>query len=439
MAGRGVTRRQFLTKTGVGLAGLGLSGLLEAGPGARGQAAFADPKDVEWWISVRGGPEYADVDKKLAAQFSSSQSAYSVTWNAIPSGGSNTWYEKLGTAIASGTQPDAVAGTAYMPWQYNAIGQTSILDDVVAAYKTEGTYNDFFPGILDLMKWQGHYVGLPSGMDIRVAYYRKDILQQNGLTEPKNWDDMMKVGAALKAKNIYLQSFASGQFGWQQMMNFFFENGGGLFDAQRNVAVVSERNVESATFLSNLVKRGYISPNAPGNSKDDATKAFAEGQAAIYINQPALPALLPSLAGKMDLLTPPTGPHGDKGALYWVNNCFAFSKSKDPEGGKAWIKWWAVNNGPLFYEGHAQQVPVRKSVAANPYFNNPIAKRIQGQWIPVGRTMGTHYPTLFPQLNSVEGIGELAVLVNDLLSGKDPKQALGTAQKSIETIMKRSA
>jgi len=39
----------------------------------------------------------------------------------------------------------------------------------------------------------------------------------------------------------------------------------------------------------------------------------------------------------------------------------------------------------------------------------------------------------------VEGVGELAVLVNDLLSGKDPKQALETAQKSIETIMKRSA
>ena len=137
--------------------------------------------------------------------------------------------------------------------------------------------------------------------------------------------------------------------------------------------------------------------------------------------------------------SPTTGPHGDKGALYWVNNCFAFSKSKDPDGGKAWIKWWAVNNGPLFYEGHAQQVPVRKSVAKNPYFDNDIAQRIQREWIPVGRTMGTHYPTLFPQLNSVEGVGELAVLVNDLLSGKDPKQALETAQKSIETIMKRSA
>ena len=439
MARRGVTRREFLTRTGVGLAGLGLAGVLEAGPEARARAAYGAAKDVEWWISVRGGPEYADVDKKLAAKFSASQSAYQVTWNAIPSGGTNTWYEKLGTAIASGTQPDAVAGTAYMPWQYYAIGQTATLDDVVAAYKTDGSYDDFFPGLLDLFKYQDHYVGLPSGMDIRVPYYRKDILQQMNLSEPKTWDDLMKLGAALKPKGIYLHSFASGQFGWQQMMNFIFGNGGGLFDAQRNVAVVGERNLEAATFLADLVKRGYISPNSPGNSKDDATKAFAEGQAAIYINQPALPALLPSLAGKMDLMAPTTGPHGDKGALYWVNNCFAFSKSKDPDGGKAWIKWWAVNNGPLFYEGHAQQVPVRKSVAKNPYFDNDIAQRIQKEWIPIGRTMGTHYPTLFPQLNSVEGVGELAVLVNDLLSGKDPKQALETAQKSIETIMKRSA
>ncbi|HLJ59678.1 MAG TPA: ABC transporter substrate-binding protein [bacterium] len=441
MRDRGVTRRKFLTSTGIGLAGLSTFGLsvLQGGSRSSGTPAYGAPADVEWWISVRGGPEYASTDQSLVSQFNASQSQYKVNWNAIPSGGSNTWYEKLGTAIASGTQPDAVAGTAYMPWQYNAIGQTSILDDVVAELKAEGKINDFVPGVLDLMKFNGHYVCLPSGYDIRVPYYRKDILDKNGLKAPKTWDDLMRLGAALKKQNIYLYAFASGQFGWQQMMAFVFNNGGGLFDKQRNVAVISERNLEAATFISEMVKQKYISPNSPGMSKDDATKAFAEGQAVIYINQPALPATLPNLAGKLDLLDPTAGPHGDKGTLYWVNNCFSFSKSKSPAGGKAWIKWWAVNNGPLFWQGHAQQLPVRKSVGANAYFNSDISKRLITEWLPIGRTMGTHYPTLFPQLNSVEGEGELAVLVNDLLSGKDPKQALQTAQRSIETIMKRTA
>ena len=82
-------------------------------------------------------------------------------------------------------------------------------------------------------------------------------------------------------------------------MNFFFENGGGLFDAQRNVAVVSERNVESATFLSNLVKRGYISPNSPRQQQGRCHQGVRRGPGG-HLHQPAGSAGAPAVAGRQD-------------------------------------------------------------------------------------------------------------------------------------------
>ncbi len=437
------SRRRLLTRAGGGFAiGLLAPGLLAACGGPQAPTPSSPPptgggvaKPVNFWFTVKGGDAYAATYQQLADQFNKSQSDYAVTVKPVTVSSNSSVIEQVTTAIASNTQPDAIAASAYLPWQFYSQGHAASLDDVVGHLQSSNKAADFDPGVLDVLKYQGHYVGLPTGYDILMPYYRKDIFAKYGIAEPKTWDDLMSVGAALQKQGVYLFAQGSGQTGWQQMMCLIFNNGGGLYDEKGNVNAANPRNVETLTFLSDLVKKKYISPSTAGLSDDDITRMFATDQAAIMYYHPGFPAQLSQLGANVQLLSPYAGPHGDKGTLYWVNNGLVFGKAPNPAGGKAWLEWLVLNNGPLFWQGLARQAPTRKSDATNPYFANDVARKIVQEWIPAGKTMATHDTELFPQLATLESSTVLPNLLNAILQGEDPTQALQTAQAAIQNIM----
>jgi len=438
------SRRRFLRTAGRGFTfGLLTPGLLVACSGPQAPVAstqtpppaVSSAKPINFWFTVKGGDAYAATYQQLADQFNKSQTTYSVSAKAMSIPANSSVLEQVTTAIASNTQPDALAASAYLPWQFYAQGQAADVDDAVAQMQVKQTSADFDHGVLDILKYQGHYVGLPTGYDMLIPYYRKDIFAKYGISEPKTWDDLMRAGATLQQQGVYLFAQGSGQTGWQQMMCFIFNNGGGLYDEKGNVNATNPRNVEALTFLSELMKQKYISPSTAGLSDDDITRMFATAQAAIMYYHPGFPAQLSQLGANLQLLAPYIGPHGDKGTLYWVNNGLVFSKSANSAGGKAWLQWLVLNNGPLFWQGLARQAPTRKSDAANPYFANDVSRTIVQDWIPVGKTMASLDNELFPQLATLEGGTILPTLLNSVLQGDDPKQSLQTAQTAIEAMM----
>lgn len=393
------------------------------------------PIQLQFWASVRGGTEFIAASQALCKQFSDKNPGITVTWTGIPSQG---WYEKYTTAIGSGTAPDISTGTAYQAWQFYDTKNILPLDDIVKEWQGNGTIDGFLPNTVNLMQYDGHTVALPWAFDIRIPYYRKDLFQQAGLQVPTSWDEWRAAAKKITKGDVYGMVISGDTLGWQSFAHFMLGNGGGIFTPDKKVNLANDpRNVEAAQMIANMVKDGSINPAGPGYVNDDAYKSFTTGKAGMFIGNPLIEVRFPDVAEKIGIVPPYPGPHGDKGTVFWVNNAMIFNSTKHPDEAKAFLKWWTLNNKPLWTEGHVQTLPVLKSLVDDPGVvkNNANAVNIIQNWLPAGLPIGTHSQTLFPQLNTIEGDGTLITLIQDLEQGKSAADSLKKADDAFKKVV----
>ncbi len=64
----------------------------------------------------------------------------------------------------------------------------------------EVALDDYFAGILDSNRVDGHLFGIPWYVDTRLLYYRRDLLQQAGFdAPPATWHEWTQMLGAIKA------------------------------------------------------------------------------------------------------------------------------------------------------------------------------------------------------------------------------------------------
>ena len=394
-----------------------------------------DHVDVQFWDMIWGGPEYIDTGKALVAQFNQEHPDITVTYRSVPW---TNWYQTFLTAIGSGTAPDLSTGAGYQAVQLYDQGAILPIDDVISQWKTNGKLDDFLPKTIDTLKYDNHYVALPWAIDIRVWYYRKDLFEQAKLQPPTNWDEFKAAAQALTNPKAdqYGMVAAGDTLGEHLLLTFMLNNGGGLFTADRKLDLSSERNMEALKFIGDLVQAKSVYPASAGYSGEDALSAFSQGKGALFLSNPGLSGRLPKVADKIGLVKPPTGPHGEKATIFWVNNIMLYKQGKHPAETKIFLEWLSENEKDLWTKGHNTQLPVRRSFAADPYFQgNAETKFILDNYIPIAKTTSTHATEIFPKLNDVEGEGALQALSQSLLQGKDVDSSVKTASDRLKSIM----
>jgi multiple sugar transport system substrate-binding protein len=375
--------------------------------------------DVQFWDMIWGGPEYIDAGKALVAQFNQEHPDINVTYRSIPW---TNWYQTFVTAIGSGTAPDLSTGAAYQAVQLYDQGAILPIDDVISDWKAKGKLDDFLPNTVETLKYDNHYMALPSAIDIRVWYYRKDLFEKANLKPPTNWQEFKAAAQALTDPKGDRYGFvtAGDTLGEHLLLTLMFNNGGGLFTKDRKLDLTSDLNMEALKFLGDLAQGHLVYPASAGYSNEDAVSAFSQGKAALFLNNPGITARLPKVADKIGLVPPMTGTHGDKGTIYWVNNIMLYKQGKHPAETKIFLQWWSEHQKDLWTKGHMSVLPVRKSFAADPYFQeNPEIKFILDNYLPIAKTTATHATEIFPKLNDVEGEGALQTLSQSILQGKD--------------------
>jgi multiple sugar transport system substrate-binding protein len=300
--------------------------------------------------------------------------------------------------------------------------------------KSSGKLDDFAVGHVESMLFNGHYIGLPWGIDIRVPFYRTDLFEKAGVKPPTTWDELRAALKKLTTGDQYGIAFAGNNpIGWQQMMALVMNNGGGLFNEAGKLDVMSDRNVEAFTFIADLIKDGVVHPGSAGFASADMEKAFASGNAAMMINSPGAADNVAAVKDKTALLAPLTGPHGDKGTLAFSNNLMIYKQTKNPDATKAFLKWWSDNSLENWTVGHCGNLPVRKSIAKDPYFqNNVYLKQVLDQYVPIGKLTGNKAPGTFPALADIDAGGMLNTLATDIMQG----MAVADALKKVEATLK---
>jgi len=390
---------------------------------------------LNFWDMIWGPPEYIEAAKALVAKFNQEHPGIEVKYRSVPWA---NWYQTYVTAIAAGTAPDLSTGAGYQAVQLYEMGAIRPLDDLIGELTASGALADFLPGTVERLRFDNHTVALPWGIDIRVWFYRKDLLADAKLTVPQSWADLRAAAKAETAEGRFGVVASGDTGGSHYLYSLILNNGGGLFDSNGALAFGTSANREALAFMSDLVKDGSVSPASAGYDSDARRRTFLQGQAGFVLDGPSFAESAP--AGGRDqigVLAPLAVPHGDKATIAWVNNIMVYQQTQHPAETKTFLTWWSKNELALWTEGHCRQLPARRSFAADAYFqNDPIRRFVIDTWLPISKSTGTFAPSTFPKLNAVEGDGVMQSLTQEILQGKDLAPAMAKADDKLKAILK---
>lgn len=210
-------------------------------------------------------------------------------------------------------------------------GQLQPITDLVNKYKAQYKLEDRM-----LVTVGGEVYGLAFMANAQHMFYRKDLLEANGIAPPRTYADMIAAADKLKKAGIETPFAAAYKAGWDlgtEFTNLYLGAGGSFFKA--GSAEPAFNNPAAVNSLETMGKlKAYMSPNALALASGDVTTAFQQGQAAIGILWASRAAAMDDdkvskVVGKVEFAAAPAMTAGGKpaNAIWW--DAFVMPKSMD--------------------------------------------------------------------------------------------------------------
>jgi len=428
----GPTRRGFL---GLGAALVG--GSLIAACGGGSASGGSGDNTLAFWDMPWGSVDYTPVAKGLTESYRPAGGLPAATYQSIPW---SNFVSTFSSAIASSTGPAVSTGGGFQAFQFADQGAIARADDVIKAFQADGTADDFLPGMLDAMKTPGGYVAIPWQADMRIWWYRKSLLDEAGVSPPTTWDELLTAGEALARNGVYGFGTGAGTtfLGSHAMTMMMINNGGGIFDPDGRVDLLTDRNIEAMTFVRELVNAKVIDPSAVSYSRDNTLNQWRNRKFAMGIDTPGLDANIGDDSGDLRVMDPISGPHGDKACLVFLNNIMMYANTPSREGSQAFLAYYVKNMKTLWQRGVVPGLPVLKSIVALPAFQRQTQNvKIINDWQPIAKTYATRSTQLSSVLAKIDGGDPLNQFTQAMLTGRTaPRAALVALQDSLAAIVK---
>jgi multiple sugar transport system substrate-binding protein len=362
-----------------------------------------------------------------------------VTCNFVPApnnGSADAYHDKLVTIFSAHNGSIDVLDSDVI-WQasWAPAGWAYPLDKVFPA----SAQKNYVGAMIDADTVGGHIYGIPWLFDVGHLFYRKDILDANGLKPATTWSELVGQTVELKKKYPTMTGYVGcGEKGQQLICNFMefaWGNGGDMLDAKGNVVFNSPQNEEALSYMVDMVNKYKITqPGFVSMILDTGRQIFSNGNAIYHRNWNYAYAAAQSnakLAGKVGAVNVPTFKAGIRpancagGWQYVVNN---FSANRDLAvqlalfmGSKPQQKWRTLNGS---------QTPAYVSVNNDPQVDAkyPAYPTLVAQAAYARSRPKTPYWTQMSQSAEAE-------LTNALTKTKTPKQALDDCSAKIEKIL----
>jgi multiple sugar transport system substrate-binding protein len=243
------SRRTVLKSVGGAVGVSALAGCLGSLGGSSGGG---NSKEITFWTSNVEN-DRKKVINGILDSFESSHEA-KITLNAVKEDDLPT---RISSARASDTLP-TVADFGLSPMQKlgsEGLLSTKAADDVISSVGKD----KFYKGALDLTKAPdgGHYA-IPMYGWVEGMWFRKSVLEDNGLKQPTTWDAMLKAAKTLHKpdKNQYgiVVGTKKTAFARQCFTPFARSNGARVFDKEGNIVFDSKEMIEALEFYGKLSK-----------------------------------------------------------------------------------------------------------------------------------------------------------------------------------------
>lgn len=430
-----VSRRGLLSLAGASAI---LPLLAACAPGAKGSpSAGAGGGTMKFWDMPEGGTAYNNAVKKLVESYTPKNGLPDVTYQSI------SWTNYLQTfssALASKTGPAVSAGGGFQAFQFAEQGFIAYADHLLDQLKKTSVYADYLPGTVDALKTPKGYVAVPWGLDVRPIWYRKSLLDKANVAVPTDWTSWITAGKALKKIGVYGFGIGAGSgnhMGQDALLSLMINNGGGLFDANQRPACVTDRNIEAMDFLREMIGQGMVDPGSVSYTTDNVSTQWKGGHFGIGFETPGWDTSLGAV-GDVMVTDPLTGPHGDKGALFYVDNLMMYKNTPSQAGSEAFLSWYIPHMKIIWTQNLTTELPAFQSVMDTPEFQKQTQNvKILKSWVPVSKPWGAVSTGNFAALAAVENSQAVTAFTQTMLQGKtDSKTALQALQAGLEAIVK---
>jgi multiple sugar transport system substrate-binding protein len=211
-------------------------------------------------------------------------------------------HDKLLTSVAGNTSPDvSQMGTTWM----GEFAKTGALAEVPEDISIDGT----FEGARNTAIVGGTTYGVPWYVETRVLYYRTDIAEKAGITQPpETWEELKEMAQAMKEKGGAKYGISLSPNNWQEFMPFVWQNGG-EGATEEGFSFDSPEVVEALEYYQSFFEEGLTSPSVPEGF--DVTQGFVAGTHPMFFSGPWHMSLIEEqggaeLEGKWDVAPMPT-------------------------------------------------------------------------------------------------------------------------------------
>jgi multiple sugar transport system substrate-binding protein len=285
---RGLSRRDFLKVGGTGLAGAVLLGAAGCGGGEQSGGATE--------LYFTGPPDTTGTTDKLIKEFNDkNKGKYKVIFQQ---GNADTGQrlDKLRTQFqAGGENIDVILGDVIWTAELAESGWISDLSDRFPESKQQ----QFLPGSVEAITFNGKPYGMPWFTDTGLLYYRKDLLKKSGFNgPPKTWDELKQMTRKVRRdsdiKFGFLFQGAKSEAGVCDGCEFIWGHGGNVLDPSdpTKVLVDSPQAIEGLETERSMITDG-IAPKAVTVYEETETEGeFLRGDAVFLRNWPYVYSLI---------------------------------------------------------------------------------------------------------------------------------------------------
>lgn len=431
---RTLSRQEFLKLGGIGLASAAVLGSAGCGGG--------DQQSGKTSIGWQAIPSYSlqatdqqrvDYIESQISEWEGSNDQFTIN-PLVTSADVTAAMARLLEQASQGRAPDIAQVDSYIFPRFYEFAQP------IDEYVDSGLVDDYFPFARQLIQGpDGAIKGLQFTTDVRVLYYRKDLIS----TPPASWDELISTGQNLKQEeNLTPFLFPAGRDEatvTTSLWPHFWAQGGELTDEEGNPVFAEGQNREkmlaSLQFIRECVSTGITPKRVTSYAQEtDLNGDVASGNTAMFLGGNWQVGLLKEIMGAEQFtsrwaVAPIPSRSGSEHATTaggWMWGIFSEDQQKQQAGVDFLVSAYVGDEGMAGWTNVGGYLPPRENVFDVPAYEG-------NEYTDTFREHLDQYARNRPPAETYQEISTaMQVAVTQVVSGEaSPEQALQTAAQSV--------
>ncbi len=360
MRKRAFNRREFLRIGGAGLAGAALLGGVSGCGGGEGQGGGS--------IIYAEAPDDTGTLSKLINGFNREfEGRYSAEHREMPAD-TQGYFDQLRTEFQAGASDiDVIAGDVIWPAQLAANGWLLDLSDRF----TGEMQNLFIEGNVESNIYEGAIYGVPFVTGAGLLYYRADLLEESGFSEPPaTWSELKEQARKVMDDRgtRFGFVFQGGNYegGVVNGMEYIWTHGGDILDGEE-VVIGSDEAAAGLAMYRSMIEDGVTTSAMSTYKEEEAPATFLWGAALFLRNWSYVYALAgdpeqsdigPEQVGISAL---PTAEGGETASALGATNLYINAASENVEGAWEMVRYITAPEQQRMRAIEGARLPVLKS------------------------------------------------------------------------------